>query len=192
MKKEIAAVVFFLKRLIKKAEKLESDKLDLFVERLTVALQEKYKGHWYPDNPSKGQAFRYSSTVQWHPSSNVLFIFTSSKMFRMHVMLHMLKWAINVSCAGASEWTASIKRMLNCSEHVLRVECRTKTLVCLRNSRFGSTLERCAVGEFFYLFTTVLYVAQKRKKSLLLKWLKVWREESWFHCGHLLKRWRWW
>ncbi|KAL0182677.1 hypothetical protein M9458_022052, partial [Cirrhinus mrigala] len=57
MKKEIAAVVFFLKRLIKKAEKLDVEKVDLFVERLTVALQEKYKGHWYPDNPSKGQAF---------------------------------------------------------------------------------------------------------------------------------------
>ncbi|XP_028839822.1 protein BTG3 isoform X2 [Denticeps clupeoides] len=58
MKKEIAAVVFFLKRLIKKAEKLETRKMDLFVERLTVALQEKYKGHWYCENPSKGQAFR--------------------------------------------------------------------------------------------------------------------------------------
>lgn len=58
MKKEIAAVVFFLKRLIKKAEKLDAEKVDLLVERLTVALQEKYKGHWYPDNPSKGQAFR--------------------------------------------------------------------------------------------------------------------------------------
>lgn len=63
MKKEIAAVVFFLKRLIKKAEKLDADKVDLFVERLTVALQEKYKGHWYPDNPSKGQAFRYLNLI---------------------------------------------------------------------------------------------------------------------------------
>ncbi|KAG9351850.1 hypothetical protein JZ751_023101 [Albula glossodonta] len=58
MKKEIAAVVFFIKRLIKKAEKLEMEKVEHFVERLTVALQEKYRGHWYPDNPSKGQAFR--------------------------------------------------------------------------------------------------------------------------------------
>ncbi|KAM4620783.1 protein BTG3 [Polymixia lowei] len=58
MKKEIAAVVFFLKRLIKKGEKLDLQKIELFVERLTVALQEKFRGHWYPDNPSKGQAFR--------------------------------------------------------------------------------------------------------------------------------------
>uniref|UniRef100_A0A673MGZ6 B-cell translocation gene 3 n=1 Tax=Sinocyclocheilus rhinocerous TaxID=307959 RepID=A0A673MGZ6_9TELE len=66
MKKEIAAVVFFLKRLIKKAEKLYAEKLDLFVERLTVALQEKYKGHWYPDNPSKGQAFRCIRVNRFH------------------------------------------------------------------------------------------------------------------------------
>ncbi|KAL0994391.1 hypothetical protein UPYG_G00121590 [Umbra pygmaea] len=58
MKKEIAAVVFFLKRLIKKVEKLKTQEVELFVERLTVALQEKFRGHWYPDNPSKGQAFR--------------------------------------------------------------------------------------------------------------------------------------
>ncbi|KAM9498700.1 protein BTG3-like isoform 1-T6 [Salvelinus alpinus] len=58
MKKVIAAVVFFLKRLIKKVEKLETQKVDLFVEQLSVALQEKFRGHWYPDNPSKGQAFR--------------------------------------------------------------------------------------------------------------------------------------
>ncbi|XP_036381325.1 protein BTG3 [Megalops cyprinoides] len=58
MKEEIAAVVFFMKRLIKKAEKLDSEKVEKFVERLTVALQEKYRGHWYPNNPSKGQAFR--------------------------------------------------------------------------------------------------------------------------------------
>ncbi|CAL8364189.1 unnamed protein product [Lota lota] len=58
MKKEIAAVVFFLKRLIKKGEKLDSTQIEKVVERLAVGLQEKYRGHWYPENPSKGQAFR--------------------------------------------------------------------------------------------------------------------------------------
>lgn len=58
MRREIAAVVFFLKRLVKKGDKLEVHKVELFVERLTVALQEKFKGHWYPENPSKGQAYR--------------------------------------------------------------------------------------------------------------------------------------
>uniref|UniRef100_A0A8C1EB08 B-cell translocation gene 3 n=1 Tax=Cyprinus carpio carpio TaxID=630221 RepID=A0A8C1EB08_CYPCA len=72
MKKEIAAVVFFLKRLIKKAEKLNGEKVDLFVERLTVALQEKYKGHWYPDNPSKGQAFRCIRVNRFHKEDTEL------------------------------------------------------------------------------------------------------------------------
>ncbi|XP_029304131.1 protein BTG3 [Cottoperca gobio] len=58
MRKEIAAVVIFLKRLVKMGDMLESHKIDLFVERLAVALQEKFKGHWYPENPSKGHAYR--------------------------------------------------------------------------------------------------------------------------------------
>lgn len=63
MRKEIAAVVFFLKSLVKKGEKLESHKIELFVERLAIALQEKFKGHWYPETPSKGQAYRCLSFV---------------------------------------------------------------------------------------------------------------------------------
>lgn len=61
MRREIAAVVFYLKRLVKKAGKLEPDKVELFVERLAVALQDKFKGHWYPESPSKGQAYRCTS-----------------------------------------------------------------------------------------------------------------------------------
>lgn len=66
MRREIAAVVFFLKRLVKKGEKLDSHKIDLFVERLAVALQEKFKGHWYPENPSKGQAYRCIRVNRFH------------------------------------------------------------------------------------------------------------------------------
>ncbi|XP_037322683.2 protein BTG3 [Pungitius pungitius] len=66
MRSEIAAVVFFLKRLVKKGGKLESHKIDLFVERLAVALQEKLKGHWYPEEPSKGQAYRCIRMNSFH------------------------------------------------------------------------------------------------------------------------------
>ncbi|KAM4726460.1 protein BTG3 [Anableps anableps] len=66
MMREIAAVVFFLKRLVKKGEKLESVKIELFVERLAVALQEKFKGHWYPESPSKGQAYRCIRINRFH------------------------------------------------------------------------------------------------------------------------------
>lgn len=58
MKREIAAVVFFLKRLMKKTGQVEAAKVDLLAERLVIALQDKYKGHWYNESPSKGQAFR--------------------------------------------------------------------------------------------------------------------------------------
>ncbi|XP_060941870.1 protein BTG3 [Limanda limanda] len=58
MRREIAALVFFLKRLLKTGAQLESHQVALFVERLAVALQEKFKGHWYPANPSKGHAYR--------------------------------------------------------------------------------------------------------------------------------------
>ncbi|KAM4546062.1 protein BTG3 [Odontesthes bonariensis] len=73
MRREIAAVVFFLKRLVKKGEKLDLHKIELFVERLAVALQEKFKGHWYPENPSKGQAYRCIRVNRLYRQDAVLF-----------------------------------------------------------------------------------------------------------------------
>lgn len=58
MRREIATAIFFLKRLLKRNNKLESEKIDLFAQRFVVILQDKFKGHWYPENPSKGQAYR--------------------------------------------------------------------------------------------------------------------------------------
>lgn len=66
MRREIAAVVFFLKRLVKKGGQLEPHQVELFVERLAVALQEKFKGHWYPETPSKGQAYRCIRVNRFH------------------------------------------------------------------------------------------------------------------------------
>nr|XP_057922579.1 protein BTG3-like [Doryrhamphus excisus] len=57
MEKEITDAVFpLMKTLISK--KLEFQKTKLFIERLSFALQEKFAGHWYPENPSKGEAYR--------------------------------------------------------------------------------------------------------------------------------------
>ncbi|NWU13332.1 B910 protein, partial [Cephalopterus ornatus] len=58
MKDEIAATVFFITKLVKREDKLSKHKVERFAARLTVILFEKYKNHWYPDNPSRGQAFR--------------------------------------------------------------------------------------------------------------------------------------
>ncbi|MBN3306023.1 BTG3 protein, partial [Amia calva] len=71
MKKEIASAVLFLSKLMRKVEK---KKVEEFAEQLTTALQEKFRGHWYPDNPVKGQAYRYGKDndtfkVESFPSS---------------------------------------------------------------------------------------------------------------------------
>ncbi|KAG5836877.1 hypothetical protein ANANG_G00233350 [Anguilla anguilla] len=58
MKEEIAATVFFVTRLAKKHGKLDRSSREKFAVELTSVLFEHYKTHWYPDNPSKGQAFR--------------------------------------------------------------------------------------------------------------------------------------
>ncbi|KAK2530391.1 Btg4 [Columba livia] len=58
MKDEIAATVFFIMKLVKREDKLSKHKMEKFAAKLTTILFEKYKNHWYLDNPSRGQAFR--------------------------------------------------------------------------------------------------------------------------------------
>ncbi|NXU36126.1 B915 protein, partial [Drymodes brunneopygia] len=58
MKDEIAATVFFITKLVKREAKLSKQKMEKFAAKLTMLLFEKYKNHWYLDNPSRGQAFR--------------------------------------------------------------------------------------------------------------------------------------
>ncbi|NXG17256.1 B910 protein, partial [Grallaria varia] len=58
MKEEIAATVFFITKLVKREGKLSKEKIDKFAASLTEILFEKYKNHWYVDNPSRGQAYR--------------------------------------------------------------------------------------------------------------------------------------
>ncbi|XP_066495817.1 protein BTG4 [Tiliqua scincoides] len=58
MKDEIAATVFFITRLVKKYDRLSKHQMETFASKLMTTLFEKYKNHWYLDNPSKGQAFR--------------------------------------------------------------------------------------------------------------------------------------
>ncbi|NXS33402.1 B915 protein, partial [Pomatostomus ruficeps] len=58
MKDEIAATVFFITKLVRREDKLSKHKMEKFAAKLTTILFEKYKNHWYLDNPSRGQAFR--------------------------------------------------------------------------------------------------------------------------------------
>nr|XP_056716213.1 protein BTG4 [Euleptes europaea] len=58
MKDEIAVSVFFIMRLVKKHGQLNTPQTEKFASKLMMILFEKYKNHWYLDNPSRGQAFR--------------------------------------------------------------------------------------------------------------------------------------
>ncbi|XP_077161565.1 protein BTG4 isoform X2 [Paroedura picta] len=58
MKDEIAVSVFFIMRFVKKHGRLSKHQTEMFASKLMMILFEKYKNHWYLDDPSRGQAFR--------------------------------------------------------------------------------------------------------------------------------------
>ncbi|XP_068612258.1 maternal B9.15 protein [Brachionichthys hirsutus] len=58
MERELKAGVDFLKRLAVARGKLDEAKAESFAEKLRKLLRDRYDGHWYPDSPSKGQAYR--------------------------------------------------------------------------------------------------------------------------------------
>lgn len=72
MKEEIAAVVFFMARLVKKHGCLDNESRDRFAAALTFCLFENYKNHWYPHTPNKGQAYRCLRMNHVQPQDPVL------------------------------------------------------------------------------------------------------------------------
>uniref|UniRef100_A0A8C4T9J5 Anti-proliferative protein domain-containing protein n=2 Tax=Erpetoichthys calabaricus TaxID=27687 RepID=A0A8C4T9J5_ERPCA len=58
MKREVRAGVDFLVELLKARGKADEHKVECFGKKLMAILCRRYTNHWYPANPSRGQAFR--------------------------------------------------------------------------------------------------------------------------------------
>lgn len=58
MREEIAAAVVFVTRLIKLNDNLSKEKVDEISSQLSATLVDRFKNHWYADDPTKGQGYR--------------------------------------------------------------------------------------------------------------------------------------
>lgn len=68
MKEEIGAAVEFLTCLVGKNADITAEQAQVFQRSLDTILSEKFEGHWFPDQPFKGQAYRcirVNSSVPW-------------------------------------------------------------------------------------------------------------------------------
>ncbi|OCT73286.1 protein BTG3 [Xenopus laevis] len=67
MQEEVKLGASYIVRLLNRHQKLDSEQVERFTETLTNLLCDKFEGHWYPDTPQKGQAYRCIRIEQSHP-----------------------------------------------------------------------------------------------------------------------------
>ncbi|XP_056399596.1 protein BTG3-like [Hyla sarda] len=58
MHEEVKLGASYIVRLLNRHQKLDSLQVERFTTTLTSILCDKFEGHWYPDSPQKGQAYR--------------------------------------------------------------------------------------------------------------------------------------
>ncbi|KAG9471288.1 hypothetical protein GDO78_015276 [Eleutherodactylus coqui] len=58
MHEEVKLGASYIVRLLNRHQKLDTKQVKRFTETLTSILCDKFEGHWYPDSPQKGQAYR--------------------------------------------------------------------------------------------------------------------------------------
>ncbi|XP_053308413.1 protein BTG3-like [Spea bombifrons] len=62
---EIAAAVNFLIKILSLRKRMKTDQLETLGTHLSSLLSDRYRGHWYPDAPSRGQAYRCIRINSW-------------------------------------------------------------------------------------------------------------------------------
>ncbi|KAE8594229.1 hypothetical protein XENTR_v10019508 [Xenopus tropicalis] len=67
MHEEVKLGAAYIVRLLNRHQKLDSEQVERFTQTLTSMLCDKFEGHWYPDSPQKGQAYRCIRIEQSHP-----------------------------------------------------------------------------------------------------------------------------
>ncbi|KAM4652630.1 protein BTG3-like [Discoglossus pictus] len=58
MRDEVQLGASYIVRLLNRHQKLDSEQVERFTQMLTTILCERFEGHWYPESPQKGQAYR--------------------------------------------------------------------------------------------------------------------------------------
>ncbi|MEE6481844.1 hypothetical protein FKM82_013020 [Ascaphus truei] len=65
MRLEIEAAVTFLMKVLNRKKSLEPARAEALGVSLTLLLSHRYQGHWYPDKPDRGQAYRCIRINPW-------------------------------------------------------------------------------------------------------------------------------
>lgn len=58
MIEEIQAAVNFLTKLIARSESLDDHKIELLGSKFCYLLEQRFRDHWFPEDASRGQAYR--------------------------------------------------------------------------------------------------------------------------------------
>ncbi|XP_044134657.1 protein BTG3-like [Bufo gargarizans] len=58
MHEEVKLGASYIVRLLNRHEKLDRQQVERFTKTLTSILCDRFEGHWYPESPQKGQAYR--------------------------------------------------------------------------------------------------------------------------------------